>query len=312
MKRKNDRTMKTTQNKTTIIHKIQTIILAALMAFPLKALAEVRHAANDTVRTVVSLFDPIVVEDSLSEPSPDGKGIVIPVGMDGADITSPFSTAQTEALRSGTTYKVGTPATESGVSPLGAATWSLAFDAPQGVGGLTPQVGLSYSSQAGNGNAGWGVSITGISCITRGMKTLYHDSAVRDIKNDAHDALFLDGRHLLLSSGTEGTAGAVYYPEGNPYTSVWVTSSNSYGPLAFEVTAADGMTHRYGTTANARLTFTDGRGNSPSVTCRRTGKRRNCTAWPSRGTRCAATSPRARGCLGQPSRRPSPTTTSTG
>ena len=233
--------------------------ISLLMLTP-SAAANTKATPGDTIRSVVPLFDPIVVEDSLNVPSPDGKGITLPMGMDADDTAGLFSTAQTNALRSGAAYKVGTPTTDSGVSPLGAATWSLTFEAPPGVGGLTPQVGLAYSSQSAGGNAGWGISISGISCITRGMKTLYHDEAVRGIKNDAHDALFLDGRRLLLSSGTEGTTGAVYYPEGDPYTSVRVTSSNSYGPLSFEVTASDGMTHRYGTTANARLTFTDGGG----------------------------------------------------
>ena len=253
MNRKNEWIMKTDLRKTLLA------AISLLMLTP-SAAANTKVPPGDTIRTVLPLFDPVVVEDSLVEPSPDGRGIVIPGTADMDDPSNPFSTAQTNALRSGATYKVGTPTTDSGVSPLGAATWSLTFEAPPGVGGLTPQVGLSYSSQAGNGNAGWGVSITGISCITRGMKTLYHDEAVRGIKNDAHDALFLDGRRLLLFVGTEGTTGAVYYPEGDPYTSVRVTSSNSYGPLSFEVTASDGMTHRYGTTANARLTFTDGGG----------------------------------------------------
>ncbi len=171
------------------------------------------------------------------------------------EILNPIT--RTDPQRSGGAYKVGTPATETSVSPMGAATWSMVFDMPTGVGGFTPTVGLAYSSQSGNGNAGWGVGISGISCISRGMKSLHFDGLVRGVKYDANDALFLDGRRLLLSSGTEGTTGAIYVPEGDPYTTVKILSSNTTtGPLSFEVTSPDGMVSQYGSTANARLYLT--------------------------------------------------------
>ena len=171
------------------------------------------------------------------------------------EILNPIT--RTDPQRSGGAYKVGTPATETSVSPMGAATWSMVFDMPTGVGGFTPTVGLAYSSQSGNGNAGWGVGISGISCITRGIKSLYHDGFVRGVKYDLQDALFLDGRRLLLSSGTEGTTGAIYVPEGDPYTTVKILSSNTTtGPLSFEVTSPDGMVSQYGSVANARLYLT--------------------------------------------------------
>ena len=79
------------------------------------------------------------------------------------------------------------------------------------------------------------------------------------MKYDTDDALFLDNRRLLLSSGTAGMAGAIYVPEGEPFTTVKITSySSSSGPLSFEVTSPDGMVSFYGTTSNARLAITVG------------------------------------------------------
>ena len=213
--------------------------------------ANILDVPDDTILINTPLFDPIVVEDSIPDFG-DGKFI-------GINDTIPDITA---GLRSGTNYKVGTPSAETTVSQLGAAVWNMAFDIPQGVGGMVPNVGLSYSSQSGNGIVGWGVSISGISCISRGLKTIYHDGAVRGVKYDAHDALFLDGQRLLLSSGTECTAGAIYVLEGNPYTTVKVISANStIGPLSFEVTTPDGVVSHYGTDSSSRLSFVDGGNN---------------------------------------------------
>ena len=207
------------------------------------------HPISDTIPTITPLFDPVVVEDSLPDVHVYDQSL--------ADMEIPNPIIETEPQRNGGAYKVGTPATETSVSPMGAATWSMVFDVPTGVGGFTPSVGLAYSSQSGNGNAGWGVNVSGISCITRGMKSLYHDGFVRGVKYDLQDALFLDGRRLLLSSGTEGTTGAIYVPEGDPYTTVKILSSNTTtGPLSFEVTSPDGMVSEYGSMANARLYLT--------------------------------------------------------
>ena len=223
----------------------------ALM-IPLQAFAD----KGDSIRTITPLFPPVVIQDSLPDISDFHDTDFL--SIERADDTGKSAASDTLPVRSGNT-KVGTPSTDTGVSPMGAAVWSMAFDTPPGVGGMTPAVGLAYSSQSGIGNAGWGVGISGFSCITRGMKTLYHDSTVRGVKYDTGDALFLDSRRLLLSSGTEGVSGAIYVPEGDPFTKVKITTySSAAGPLSFEVTSPDGMVSYYGTTSNARLAITVG------------------------------------------------------
>ncbi len=160
-----------------------------------------------------------------------------------------------ERLRS--TTKVGTPATSFDVSPTGGAVWQMAFDAPPGTGGMTPQIGLVYNSQSGMGIAGWGMSVSGLSVITRGGKDIYHDGDTRGIAYDGHDALYLDGVRLLLASGTEGATNAVYHPEGDPFTDVTVKNgSSATGPVWFEVNTPDGRTLRYGYTTSSRLQVT--------------------------------------------------------
>lgn len=232
-----------------IQYKVRFMLALRMMLIVTMTYANSHHPISDTIPTITPLFDPVVVEDSLFDvPNYDESRFE-------TEILNPITGA--EPQRSGGAYKVGTPATETSVSPMGAATWSMVFDVPPGVGGFTPTIGLAYSSQSGNGNAGWGVSISGISCISRGLKSLYHDGFVRGVKYQNQDALYLDGRRLLLSSGTEGTTGAIYVPEGDPYTTVKILSSNSTtGPLTFEVTSPDGMVSEYGSMANARLYLT--------------------------------------------------------
>ena len=91
------------------------------------------------------------------------------------------------------------------VSPTGAAVYSIAIESPKGVGDLMPSIGIAYNCQAGNGVVGFGCNITGLSAITRGMKTIAHDNSVKGISYDNNCALYLDGKRLLLKSGTEGT-----------------------------------------------------------------------------------------------------------
>ena len=134
------------------------------------------------------------------------------------------------------------------VSPTGAASYSIAIDAPKGVGDLMPSIGIAYNSQAGNGVVGFGCNITGLSAITRGMKTIAHDNSVKGISYDNNCALYLDGKRLLLKSGTEGTDGCIYAPEGEPLTNVTLHNSLSTTYCWFEVDTNDGMVYEYGHT----------------------------------------------------------------
>lgn len=94
-----------------------------------------------------------------------------------------------------------------GVSPMGGATYSIPIDVPKGVGGLQPSLTIVYNSQAGNGVAGYGTSLAGSSSINRGPKDIYHDGTARGLTYLADDALYLDGKRLILSSGTPGQDG---------------------------------------------------------------------------------------------------------
>ena len=148
------------------------------------------------------------------------------------------------------------------VSPSGAATYSIPIESPEGVGGMDPEISIVYNSQAGNGICGYGTNISGISVITCGMKTIYHDGAVKGIKHDGADAYFLDGRRMVLSSGSEGTPGAVYILEDDPFTSVTVkgTWTASADERYFQVNASNGITYEFGNSDASRQQYTNSAG----------------------------------------------------
>ena len=130
------------------------------------------------------------------------------------------------------------------VSPIGAAVYSVNVEVPKGIGDLKPSLGIAYNSQTGNGVAGWGCNITGLSCITRGMKDVAHDNTVAGVNFQSTDAYYIDGKRLILMSGTEGDNGAVYTPEGEPLTRITLHGRGM--SVYFTADTNDGMTYEYG------------------------------------------------------------------
>ena len=168
-----------------------------------------------------------------------------PVDPEDEEVTSP--------------YKVGTPKGTFSVSSAGAATYNVAIEAPNG-GGLEPGIGVAYSSQSGNGLAGYGFNITGISCITRGNRDLFHDNTISGTTFGLGDVFYLDGKRLMLKSGSYGYNGSVYAPEGDPFTIITLHNSSVSPTSWFSITGKDGKTYEFGNTTDSRLTFTNRKG----------------------------------------------------
>ncbi|HET6725359.1 MAG TPA: SpvB/TcaC N-terminal domain-containing protein, partial [Gammaproteobacteria bacterium] len=145
------------------------------------------------------------------------------------------------------------------VTPTGAATYSIPINLPPGINGLTPHLGLAYSSGAGNGWAGYGWSLAGFSAITRCGKTIAEDGTVGVVTFTSSDSFCLDGNKLRLKSGTYGAEGATYRTEREQFfritshTSGGAGTTPDTGPQYFTVETPDGKTYEYGKTADARV-----------------------------------------------------------
>ena len=144
------------------------------------------------------------------------------------------------------------------VNDMGAAVYSVMFDAPNG-GRMTPKIGLAYSSQSsGYGIAGYGIDVTGISVITSGGRDMFHNGKVRGANYDKDSNFYLDGKRLVLQEGEDGEDGTLYAPEGDPYTKVTLHGDINSGTAYFEVTATDGTVFTYGSGNNSRLQVAKG------------------------------------------------------
>ena len=155
-------------------------------------------------------------------------------------------------------YHVGSTSGSLTVNGLGAAQYNIPISIPHG-GTLMPEIALSYNSQnATNGIAGYGISLTGFSSITRGEKTIFNNKGkIAGVTYTESDNLFLDGKRMILTSGSACQEGAVYYLEGDPFTTITAhgTYSTSSTTTWFEVVTSDGKRYEYGHTNDSRITF---------------------------------------------------------
>ncbi|MDE6270960.1 MAG: FG-GAP-like repeat-containing protein, partial [Muribaculaceae bacterium] len=155
-------------------------------------------------------------------------------------------------------YSVGSINGGLTVGPTGAAEYSIAIDCPNG-GNLTPTIGLSYSSQNSDyGLAGYGFTISGLSAITHCEKTLFNNNgSIAGVNYSASDNLYLDGKRMILVSGSPFKEGAEYCLEGDPYTKI--IAHGSYTDAAattwFEVQTPDGLTYQYGKNSDSRVAY---------------------------------------------------------
>ena len=159
-------------------------------------------------------------------------------------ILLPFKVGAYIENNSGTS--VGTLDGQFSVNEMGAAVYSVPINLfPSGTG-FDPQIGIVYNSQlSGYGNVGYGVNITGLSSITRAGKDLFHDKKVEKIKYSKGDTYLLDGKRLILKSGTYGYNNATYTVEGNPYVTVKQIGDDERSTTSFIYTDANGTTYEY-------------------------------------------------------------------
>ena len=158
-----------------------------------------------------------------------------------------------------TTIAGSTPGQFS-VSDTGAATYRIPIQVPPGVAGMEPKLELVYSSHAGNGIAGVGWGLGGLSVITRCPRILGSDSVRSAVVLKNTDRFCLDGQRLLLTIGsTYGASGTEYRTERESFSKVIATGGDnggtgSYsGPTSFTVKTKAGLTLDFGVTTDARI-----------------------------------------------------------
>jgi RHS repeat-associated protein len=140
-----------------------------------------------------------------------------------------------------------------GVSPTGAAVYSIPIWAPRGPNGLQPNISLVYSSQQGIGYLGVGWSVGGISSIYRCNLTYAQDTNPEPVALTTSDGLCLDGRRLRLTSGTTDEAGSTYQTEVANFENVTAYGTAGNGPAYFVVQAPNGTQYEYGNGGDSQV-----------------------------------------------------------
>lgn len=168
-----------------------------------------------------------------------------------------FLNAQT--FPTGSSTEVGITSGELSVSLSGAANYTIPITVPPGINDIVPKISLAYSSQGGNGVAGYGWNIAGVSTISRIPSTKYHDNIIDPVDFDVYDRFAFDGHRLLIKEGagtTYGGTGTVYETES--FSNLKITSYGvhpngaNFGPAYFIVEHPDGSKAYYGSSADSR------------------------------------------------------------
>ncbi|MCK1383308.1 VCBS repeat-containing protein [Bradyrhizobium sp. 21] len=140
-----------------------------------------------------------------------------------------------------------------GVSPMGAATYSLPIAVPPGTAGMMPSLSLDYSSQGGNGFLGIGWTLSGLPSIARCPRTTAQDGSGGRVNDDANDRFCLEGQRLVAVSGAYGADGSEYRTEVETFSRVIAHGNSGAGPIWFEVRTKSGQIIQIGNSADSRI-----------------------------------------------------------
>ena len=161
-----------------------------------------------------------------------------------------------------------------GVSPSGAATYSIPIQVPPGVAGMQPKLSLEYNSQGGNGILGLGWSLSGLSAITRCPKTIATDGIRGSVNYNQEDRFCLDGQRLMVVNGAYGAESSEYRTEIETFSKIVANGQISefvplpralgfegpavmvlrnFGPQSFVVQSKSGLRMEFGGTVDSQI-----------------------------------------------------------
>ncbi|WP_417430975.1 polymorphic toxin type 23 domain-containing protein [Halpernia sp.] len=238
-----------------------------LVASALSLLCNAQTILNQTETTTRTVQDPqaVILTPGFRAVSTTSNPFIAKIGASTDTGGSPVDSGAGGANPSGTT---DTPTnkfhdTQGNIDVTGGGQlqYTLPIALPPGIKSVAPQVNLVYTSGSGNGIAGYGWSISGLSSISRMGKTIEKDGEVAGINLDYSDYYSFNGQRLILKSdspATYGKSGATYTTE--KYSNVLIKSLGSItgqlwtGPEYWEVTFEDGSQAWYGATTTGAST----------------------------------------------------------
>ncbi|WP_164465142.1 RHS repeat-associated core domain-containing protein [Chryseobacterium lactis] len=144
------------------------------------------------------------------------------------------------------------------VTAAGQLQYNLPIALPPGVKDVAPSLNLAYLSNTGNGIAGYGWSVSGITTISRSGKIFEKDGETKGLQLDYSDYYSFNGQRLILKSGEYGKDGAEYVTDKYSNTRIRsigsVTGQAWQGPAYWEITFEDGTQAWYGALSSGNNT----------------------------------------------------------
>jgi hypothetical protein len=136
---------------------------------------------------------------------------------------------------------VGSTQGSFSVGPGGSASYDIPIKLPPNVGGVQPNLSLSYNSSGGNGLLGMGWQLSGLSAISRCPTTLERDKFIDVVDFDDNDKFCLDGQRLVV------TGYQTYRTELDDFALIVGNESG------FTVTTSAGLKMHYGDSSNSQI-----------------------------------------------------------
>ncbi|MFT6336125.1 MAG: RHS repeat-associated protein [Halioglobus sp.] len=134
----------------------------------------------------------------------------------------------------------------------GTSSYMIPIQIPAGTNNVSPDISLVYNSQGGDGHVGYGWNISGISTISRGLNTLYHDGKSQAVKLSSEDKFIIDGTRMIKSTPT------MFVKENHDYGTIEMMGSMGSGPLWFRMETKYGVVMEVGKENNSTLLSEDG------------------------------------------------------
>ncbi|WP_167027646.1 RHS repeat-associated core domain-containing protein [Chryseobacterium sp. Tr-659] len=125
---------------------------------------------------------------------------------------------------------------EMNVNEGGTLNYTIPIETVKGINDHHPNVAIAYNSQGGNGQAGWGWNVTGISTISQGGKSKEIDGVTIGPQFNSDDPYYLDGQRLIKINDTSFAT--------EKYSKVKITKPAS-GEFSFIIQYTDGKIAKY-------------------------------------------------------------------
>ncbi len=129
----------------------------------------------------------------------------------------------------------------------GNAVYNIPIAVPPGRRGLEPGLAIVYSSAGGQGLAGMGFSLSGLSSISRCGRTFARDGINAPVALNNKDRLCFNGEALVLIKGQYGKANSEYRTEIDNFRKIELLNADYSSPNSvFKITAKNGLEIFYG------------------------------------------------------------------